>query len=104
MIDEIMRLLMLSIGGWIAMTCIGRQASMGWKTHKRGWQIVYGLLTLWAVGNVFQVLDGKDHFNALIGLVATALWLYESRNRWKDGVPKWMERDVDSTTPGVAPE
>lgn len=102
--DNVILGLLISFGFAIFVECVFRLASMGWKTHKRGWCIVYGMLIAWGMGNVFLALDGKGHFIPLIGLMATALWLYESRNRWRDGAPKWMERNVDSKTPGVVPE
>lgn len=77
---------------YIFVVGVGRLAMMNWKTHRRIWQIVYMLLVWWAAGNVLLVLDGTGHGMAFLGMLATCIWFYESRNRWRDKPPSYMER------------
>jgi hypothetical protein len=78
---------------YIIFIGIGRLAMMSWETHRRIWQVVYVLLVIWAAGNAMLVFDGKGHVIPIAGMLATCLWFWESRHRWKDNPPHYMERD-----------
>jgi hypothetical protein len=87
----------VALSGYIFVTGTGRLASMGWKTHKHVWILVYALLVCAAGGNIFLVLDGKAHAIPILGLLATCLWFHESRNRWKNTAPVYMQRGAADT-------
>jgi len=89
-IQAIINAIILVLSSYVFVVGVGRLASMGWKTHKHVWLIIYALLVWAAGGNIFLVLDGKGHAIPILGLLATCLWFHESRIRWKDSAPSYM--------------
>lgn len=80
----------VALAGYIVLTGVGRLAMMGWKIHRKKWQIIYLMIVMWAAGNALLVFDGKGHAIPVLGLMATAAWLFESRNRWRQEPPIYM--------------
>lgn len=77
---------------YIASVAVVRLASMGWHTHRRGWQIIYLLMAMSAASNAMVGSINADANVFLVaGLLAAAMWFYESRNRWRDGPPDYMK-------------
>lgn len=84
-----------SFCAYIAFVGIGRMALMSWATHRRCWILIYFLLVLSAVLFIYYIAAGEPHgqIAPFTTFMATALWFYESRERWERQAPSHMLRN-----------
>jgi hypothetical protein len=79
--------IMLVIGIWIAWHSVLRLGMLHWGIHKPVWFVIHGLYT---VGGAIAGLDCM--VAAPVLLVATALWLHDTRHRWNESPPTVSEK------------
>lgn len=60
--------------------------------HRPGWVLTYLAMALGAVFAFFEAARSDLSAGVLILLVACAMWLWLSRETWRDGPPPYLQR------------
>ena len=84
---------------------VTRLSMMSWNTHRKTWQIIYVLLVVWVSMFLLRIFQGVGHWTVgpFCGLLATALWFRESRERWLHRAPDYMASNCPHLAEGTAP-
>lgn len=69
-----------------------RMFSMGYKTHKAFWPVIYFLMSAGAFLAIGELFLGRGSWSAVILMAAIACYLWASRVTWRNGPPRFTLR------------
>lgn len=58
--------------------------------HRASWVLVYLLMMIGPLVTVYEVLQGRPSWAALLLLGAVWMYLWQSRHTWREGPPAYM--------------
>lgn len=71
----------------------------GGVRHRASWVLVYLLMMLGPLVTVYEVLEGRPSWGALLLLGAVWMFLWQSRHTWREGPPAYMQVPVTAPLP-----
>lgn len=71
----------------VLLACLDRLRQINWRTARPKYVALYLLMTLWALGLLYDAFAASVELYQLAGVLASMVWLWSTRNAWKAGPP-----------------